>query len=87
MLIDVNVNFKGVVSVDVPNHLRDYDAKLLAKKFALARILATCNNPDSPDEDAFEEYSDSCTEYAELTAEEDWDTTVIPQVCGHWKVA
>ena len=64
--------FTGTVSVEVPDHLSATDAKLIATKFALAR-LATCDNPDAPEEDACDEYADQCSDPALETAESDWD--------------
>jgi hypothetical protein len=74
--IDVPVQFTGVVSVMVPDRLSTADAKLLATKLALARILATTDNPDAPEDDAFTDYGDECSSLAWKTREADWDRCV-----------
>jgi len=81
--IDVSVVFDGVVSVEVPNHLSPEDAQKLAKKWALSRIVAVVDNPDAPDEDAFDEYTDDCSKVALRTAETDWNGCV-GSVGGLW---
>ena len=60
--IDVHVNFIGEVRVVVPDHLSADDSSLLAEKLALARILATCDNPDAPEDDACCEYAEECSD-------------------------
>lgn len=82
--IDVPVQFTGTVSVDVPDHLSPADANLLATKVALARIIATCDNPDAPEEDALDEYADECSDPALETAESDWDKCKVLGVGGRW---
>ena len=66
-IIDVPVQFTGTVSVQVPDRLSPDDAKLLATKLALARILATTDNPDAPEDDAFDDYADECSAQAWMT--------------------
>ena len=56
--VDISVQFTGTVSVQVPDRLSPSDAKLLATKLALARILATCDNPDAPEDSAYEDYAE-----------------------------
>jgi len=80
--IDVPVQFTGTVTVMVPDHLSTHDARLLTNKLALARILATTDNPDAPEEDACEDYAQECS--ANATAEEDWDSCEIQGVGGKW---
>ena len=82
--IDVSVNFIGEVGVVVPDHLSAHDAKLLAEKLALARIVATCDNPDAPEDDACCEYAEECSDTAQATAEEDWDACEVETVSGAW---
>jgi hypothetical protein len=84
MKLDIPIHFTGVVTVDVPDHLSNTDAKLLAEKMALAQILATTNNPDAPEDDAFDDYSNHCL--AKSTAEQDWDNSKILGVGGKWTV-
>jgi hypothetical protein len=80
--IDVPVQFTGTVTILVPDHFSAADARLLANKLALARILATTDNPDAPDEDACEDYAEECS--AETTAKEDWDCCEVQGVGGKW---
>jgi hypothetical protein len=82
--LNIPVQFTGVVRVEVPNHLSRTDAKLLATKLALARILATCDNPDAPEDDAFSDYADECSALARKTAEDDWDRSEVKSVSGQW---
>jgi hypothetical protein len=83
--IDVNIVFRGVVTVEVPGHLDKKDARLLASKLALAKALATTDNPDAPEEDAFEEYAEKCTR--KETVERDWDSAAIHGIGGQWSIA
>lgn len=80
----VLVQFSGVVSVVVPDHLSADDSNLLAEKLALARILATCDNPDAPEDNACCEYAEECSDIAKSTAEQDWDACEIETVSGAW---
>ena len=82
--IDVPVHFIGTVTVLVPDHLSLSDARLLANKLALARILATTDNPDAPEDDACEDYAEQCS--AKATAEVDWDLCEVQGVGGKWTV-
>jgi hypothetical protein len=83
-IIDVPVQFDGTVSVQVSDRLSPDDAKLLATKLALARILATTNNPDAPEDHAFDDYADECSDLGQKTAEDDWDHCTINGVSGQW---
>jgi hypothetical protein len=82
--VNIPVQFSGMVTVDVPDHLSNADAKLLAEGVALAQILATTNNPDAPEEDAFDDYVANCL--AKSTADQDWDQSTILGVGGKWTV-
>lgn len=82
--INVPVQFTGVVTVQVPDRLLPTDAKLLATTLALARILATTDNPDSPEDSAYEDYAEKCSAQAWQTAEADWDRCEISGVSGQW---
>jgi len=82
--INVPVQYTGTVAVMVPDRLSPADAKLLATKLALARILATTDNPDAPEDDAYEDYADQCSSLACKTAEADWDRGEISGVSGQW---
>ena len=83
-IINVPVQFSGVVTVQVPDRFSPDDAKLLATKLALARILATTDNPDGPEEDACFDYADECSAQAWMTREADWDRCEISGVSGSW---
>ena len=72
------------MTVLVPDHLSKSDARLLANNLALARILATTDNPDAPEDDACEDYSQDCSPKAQSTAEEDWDRCEVQGVGGKW---
>jgi hypothetical protein len=78
------VQFTGVVSIEVPEHLSSGDAALLATQVALARILATCDNPDAPEDDACMAYVEKCSDRARMTAEDDWDRCEVQSVGGQW---
>jgi hypothetical protein len=85
--LDVPVQFTGVVTVLVPEHLSADDGRLLAGKFALARILATCDNPDASEDHASADYADERSAAAQARAEEDWDRCQIQGVGGQWSVS
>jgi hypothetical protein len=80
--IDVPVHFTGTVTILVPDRLAAADARLLASKLAMARILATTDNPDAPEDDACQDYAEACS--AKATAEEDWDSCEVQGVGGKW---
>ena len=82
--IITNVTFTGTVAVSVPDHLNDADAKLLAEKLALSRVVATCDNPGASDEDAFNEYKTQCSKGARKKAKKDWDNSTTNGVSGAW---
>jgi hypothetical protein len=82
--IDVPVQFVGTVTILVPDHLSAADARLLANRLTLARILATTNNPDAPEDAACGDYIDHCSVTAQATAEEDWDFCEVQGVGGKW---
>jgi hypothetical protein len=86
-IINVPVQFSGVVSVQVPDRLSVDDATLLATKLALAQILATTDNPDAPEDDAYEDYVEKCSAQAWRTAEADWDRCEVNAVSGQWTVS
>ena len=53
--VSVPVHFTGSVTVEVPYGLSPTQIKKLARKIAVATVVATCDNPDGPEEDAFDE--------------------------------
>jgi hypothetical protein len=85
-VINVPVQFTGTVSVMVPDRLSPDDANLLARKLALARVLATCDNPDAPEDDACSDYAEKCSDQARKTAKRDWDQCEIQGVGGSWTI-
>jgi len=82
--ISVGLKFEGTVSVAVPEHLGDLDAKAMAENMALARILAVTDNPDAPDEEAVASYQQTCSEKAKKTAANDWDVALPTAIDGSW---
>lgn len=80
--IRVDLDFEGRALVKVPDHLDDSDARALAEKLVLSRILATFDNPDGPEDEAFDEWSDGCNSG---TPEDDWDNSFTDDICGSWK--
>ncbi len=57
MKYEIPVQFTGIVTVEVPDHLPPKDAKLITTKVALARILATTDNPDAPEDDVCSDFA------------------------------
>jgi hypothetical protein len=84
MKLNIPVQFTGIITVEVPDHLSDADAKLLAERVALARIVATTDNEDGPEDDAFDDYADQCS--TKSTTEQDWDQCEISGVGGQWSL-
>lgn len=85
MKIIVPVVFSGTVDVEVPDHLHPKDAIRLASTIALARIVAVTDNPDAPEEQAFDEYQEEASPAAQATADEDWEKAKITGVGGTWE--
>jgi hypothetical protein len=83
--IQVPVVFSGTVTVMVPSSMNEKDAKILAEKFALAKVFASINNPDSPDEDACEEFAEEAG-ISEETAGTLWDESSVWGTSGQWTV-
>ena len=83
--IKVSLRFEGTVVVDVPGNVSIEDANLLAEKIALSRVVATIDNSDAPDEDAFDEYFDECSSDNSEQAEQQWDNSVVEGVSGIWQ--
>jgi hypothetical protein len=81
MKIDIKVAFTGVVRVVVPDDA--YNPYTLAEKLALCKVVASVENPDSPDDQA-------CNEYAKeaggllIKAEEAWDASYVDGLSGVW---
>jgi hypothetical protein len=81
--ITVPITFKGELTVSVPRRMKPGDAQLLAEKLALSRVVASFDNPDAPDEDAFYAYLDGCS--TPLNADADWDASKVTGVSGVFK--
>lgn len=91
----IEVEFRGTVEVLVPDHVSDHNADLLAPKLALAKILATTENIDAPEDQACEEYLDEAdyplknifSKGAKPIApsEKDWDESSATVVTGTWR--
>lgn len=81
----VPVIFAGTVEVEVPSGIPQKRREALARKVALARVLATTENPDAPEDDARVEYG---AEFGlgEATAGRDWDGCVTTGVSGKWSL-
>ena len=79
----VPVSFTGTVETEVPADVPAERRESLARKVALARILATVENPDAPEDDARAEYE---AEFGlgEDVAESDWDGCLTTGVSGKW---
>ena len=81
--IVVPVTFTGMVEVEVPATVPQERREALARKVALARMLATTDNPDAPEDNACGEYE---TEFGldEATAARNWDGCRTTGVSGAW---
>ncbi len=81
--IVVPVSFAGTVEVEVPADIPPERREALARKVALARVLATTKKPDAPEDG-------TCAEYAvefgldEATAERNWDASKTTDISGQW---
>jgi hypothetical protein len=81
--VDVRVRFEGTVRVCCADHLSGKDATILAKKTALARLVATTENPDCG-----ECLEEACQEFVHETNgrgnDEDFDAAKPDGVSGRW---
>jgi hypothetical protein len=81
----VSVSFTGTVEVEVPAVVPQERRESLARKVALARLLATTENPDAPEDDACSEYEGEFG-LDEATAGRDWDECVVAGASGQWSL-
>jgi hypothetical protein len=81
----VPVSFTGAVEVEVPAGVPAKRWEALARKVALARLLATTENPDAPEEDACAEYAEE-SRLSEATAGRDWDGCRTTGASGRWSL-
>ena len=81
----VPVSFTGTVEVEVPAAVPEERRESLARKVALARLLATTDSPDAPEDDAGEEDQ---VEFGldDATAERNWDACKTTGVSGKWSL-
>ena len=58
---EISVVFYGSVEVEVPDDLEldTVQSRELARRIALCKILATCDNPDAPADEAFSDWLSS----------------------------
>ena len=85
MIHKVKVTFHGVVEVEVNSLTSTANIQALAEKLALSRILATTDNPDAPDDEAFDEFVEE-TEIPEDIAGEAWDNAILNGISGTWEL-
>jgi hypothetical protein len=83
--VTVPVAFAGAVEVEVPAGVPAKRRVALARKVALARLLATTDNPDAPEDDACDEYAAE-SGLGEATAGRDWDRCRTKGVSGTWSL-
>lgn len=79
----VKVIFEGEVEVMVPTKLSAKDAKSLAEKKALCQVVASVDNVDAPEEDAFDEFREESDLKNPGTV---WDESLVNSVGGTWKL-
>ena len=79
--VRVPVRFSGVVTVRVPQGIPEDFRRLAAENWALAQVLATLENPDAPQVEAYEQYLRDGGE----AVGSDWDR-LTGSVCGDWEV-
>jgi hypothetical protein len=85
-VFNIPVRFDGSVRVNVPSDVPTGQQRPLAERYALARVLATTDNPDAPEEDACDEYRDSFN-LDDKVAGEHWDASSTDGVSGSWKLS
>ena len=81
----VPVTFTGTVEVEIPAGVPQERCEALAHKVALARMLATTENPDAPEDDACAEDEQEFG-LGEATAGQDWDGCMTTGVSGMWSL-
>lgn len=78
---NIKVVFEGVIQVEVPDGTEASLAQKVAEDKALCFILASLENPDAPEMQAFDEFEEVGG------SEEIWDETKLIDVSGNWKVS
>ena len=84
MTVEIPVEFRGIVEVSIPLSVPPRRRKALAESITLARILATDENPDAPEDDACGEYEEQF-KLTESQANREWDSCRIKGVAGGWR--
>lgn len=89
MKIYVGLKFEGNALVEVPDGLTRKEAVRLARNIATARVVASFDNPDAPEDDACEELVDEFTKSDESLKAKNlrqaWDNTKIDGGEGRWQ--
>ena len=86
--LHVSVIFNGQVVVKVPADFvagHPEAAQALAEKLALSRVLATTDNPDAPELDAFEDLTEDYPHLSMELLSRNWDEATC-DVAGRWSV-
>lgn len=81
--INIPVSFQGTVAVTLSADLDDGQALALARNLALSRVMATTENPDAPDEEAFDDFLAE-TGIPNGAAERFWDEATVSVAYGIW---
>ena len=87
--VEVNLRFRGTATILVPNDVSEPNAKVLARKLAVAQILATFENEDCGEclLDACDEFLDECFEDDDVSrtiGEAQFDSAKAAHVDGTW---
>lgn len=82
---DIPVKFSGTVHVIMPKDVPVGQQRPLAERLALSRVVATVDAPDTPDEDACDEYQEAFNLTAEVAGQH-WDRSEVPGVGGTWRL-
>ena len=80
--IGVPVDFHGTVQVEIPEDVPESERLVLAAAKATAAVLATVDNPDAPEGEAFDDYKASARQPERAAA--NWDASKVLDVCGEW---
>jgi len=86
--ITVPLFFEGEARVSLPAWIAESGpgvAEAMARNIALSRALATCNNPDGPEEDAFDEFIQEFETVDEEMAGTAWDMSECMVESGVWR--
>lgn len=84
--VSVNVTFNGTIDLVIPKGTPAALIKKLVENKALCFALATTENPDAPELEAFEEFAEEFENMEEEKLEKIWDDTKIEGVSGDWSL-